>query len=60
MISRTLAELCRQIEMLAQGNDVADACGTLLAELEREHARVDRSVREIIATAGSTADQNAA
>jgi CheY-like chemotaxis protein len=60
MGARTLAELCRQIETQTLGGDVPDACAALLVELEHEYARVDHCVSQILATAETAVDQNAA
>jgi signal transduction histidine kinase/CheY-like chemotaxis protein len=60
MGARTLAELCRQIETQTLGGEVPDSCAGLLVELGHEYARVDHCVAQILATAESTADQNAA
>jgi CheY-like chemotaxis protein len=60
MGARTLAELCRQIETQTLGGDLPDSCAPLLVELEHEYARVDQCVSQILETAETADDQDAA
>ncbi len=44
--------VARNSEMLTHGGTIAGVCGQLLAEIEREYARVDQSMLQLLATTG--------